>query len=306
MRNASRLCLAAALCVSASAHAEIAFGLTEGSRLIRFDTANVAGRADVAAITGVVAGQSLKAIDFRPADARLYAVSTNTAGTAGQLYTINLATGAATAIGAGFALAGNTGPNNSRVSIDFNPVVNALRVVTGGGQSYRVNANNGSLIAQDGNIVTAGTGATPLISGIAYSNNVGNATSTTLYGYDFNLDNLGTINPPNTGTFNIVGNSGVVTGDAGAGFDISGATGIGYFSVDDLFSPGAGDEFYRVNLATGAFTQIGANEVFSGAFNLLDFSIEVPTPGSLALAVAALGLLASTRRRQPVATMAAA
>ena len=83
MRIATRLCLAAALCVGASAHAEIAFGLTEASRLIRFDTANIAGRADVAAITGVVAGQTLKAIDFRPSDARLYAVSTNTAGTAG-------------------------------------------------------------------------------------------------------------------------------------------------------------------------------------------------------------------------------
>jgi trimeric autotransporter adhesin len=298
MRTVTRLCLAAALCAGASAQAEVAFGLTEGSRLIRFDTANIAGRADVAAITGVVAGQTLKAIDFRPSDARLYAVSTNTAGTAGQLYTINLATGAATAIGAGFALAGNTGANSGLVSIDFNPVANALRVITGGGQSYRVNANN----------VTAGTGATPRISGIAYSNNVGGATSTTLYGYDYDLDNLGSIVPPNTGTFNIIGGSGVTTGGLGvAGFDISGQTGVGYFSADDLFgSPGTGDEFFSVNLVTGAFTRIGGNDIFSGAFKLLDFSIEVPTPGSLALAVAALGLLASTRRRQPVATPALA
>ena len=299
MSIATRLCLAAALCVGASAQAEVAFGLTEGSRLIRFDTANIAGRADVAAVTGVVADQALRAIDFRPSDARLYAVSTNSAGTSGQLYTINLATGAATAIGAGFALNGNA---STRVSIDFNPVVNALRVITGGGQSYRVNANSGALIAQDGNIVSP-AGSTPLISGIAYTNNVAGATSTTLYGFDFLLDNLGTISPPNAGTFNVVGFAGFVNGDAGAGFDISGATGTAYFSVDDFKgSVGIGDEFFSVNLATGLFTQIGADDVFSGAFDLLDFSIEVPTPGSLALAVAALGLLASTtRRRQPAA-----
>lgn len=295
MSIATRLCLAAALCVGASAQAEVAFGLTEGSRLIRFDTVNIAGRADVAAVTGVVAGQTLKAIDFRPSDARLYAVSTNGPGTSGQLYTINLATGAATAIGAGFALNGNA---SSRVSIDFNPVANALRVVTGSGQSYRVNANNGTLIAQDSNI-----SGNPLISGIAYTNNVAGAATTTLYGFDFISDNLGTISPPNAGTFNVVGSAGIVTGSAGAGFDISGATGMAYFSVDDLFgSAGFGDEFFSVNLATGLFTQIGADDVFSGAFDLLDFSIEVPTPGSLALAVAALGLLASTtRRRQPAA-----
>lgn len=300
MRIATRLCLAAALCVGASAHAEIAFGLTEASRLIRFDTANIAGRADVAAITGVVAGQTLKAIDFRPSDARLYAVSTNTAGTAGQLYTINLATGAATAVGAGFALTGNS---STRVSIDFNPVANALRVVTGGGQSYRVNANSGALIAQDTSVA-----GNPLISGIAYTNNVAGATQTTLYAFDFLTDQLGTIGgvngvpSPNGGTFNIVGAAGIVTGDAGAGFDISGATGTAYFSVDDFNgSAGIGDEFFSVNLATGGFTQIGADDVFIGAFNLLDFSIEVPTPGSLALALAGLGLVASTRRRQPVA-----
>jgi hypothetical protein len=297
MRALSRLCLAAALCATTAAHAEVAFGLTEGGRLLRFDTDNLASSAgiqNVAAITGLTAGHTLRGIDFRPSDARLYALSTATNNSSAQLYTINLATGAATPIGAGFTLTGNT---STRISLDFNPVVNALRVVTGSGQNYRVNANNGTLIAQDTNI-----SGNPLISGIAYTNNVAGAATTTLYAYDFLTDNLGTIIPPNNGTFNFVGNSGIFTGDAGSGFDISGATGNAYFSADDLFgSPGAGDEFFRVNLATGAFTQISIDDVFSGALNLLDFSIEVPTPGSLVLALAALGLLAGTHQRRRTA-----
>ncbi len=108
---------------------------------------------------------------------------------------------------------------------------------------------------------------------------------------------------PNTGQFNIVGNSGVVSGDAGAGFDISGATGVAYMSFDDfLGSAGFEAEFFSINLTTGAATQIGADDPFS----LLDFSIApaaappVSAPGSMLLSLAALGGLGvAARRRKP-------
>ena len=309
MRIASRLCLAAALCVGASAHAELVYGLTStgGGRLISFDTSNITAQTNIAAITGVTAGHALRGIDFRPSDGQLYAVSTaNSNATAAQLYTINLTTGVATAVGSGFTLTGNV---SDQISLDFNPVANALRVVTGSAQSYRVNANVGTLIAQDTSIA-----GNPLISGIAYTNNVAGATQTTLYAYNFDTDVVGTIGgangvpSPNGGTFNVVGSSGVVTFGAGvAGFDISGATGDAYFTAD---SPGsAANEFYRMNLSTGVLTQIGPNDAFSGVFDLLDISIaigQVPTPATLALTLAALGLLASTRRRQPAAPLVAA
>ncbi len=175
-------------------------------------------------------------------------------------------------------------------------MANALRVVTGGGQSYRVNANTGALIAQDTSIATP-AGVTPLVSGIAYSNNLVGAASTTLYSYDFLLDNLATIGgingapSPNTGVFNIIGNSGTVSGNAGAGFDISGATGIAYLSFDDFNGSADNEpEFYTMDLSSGFATKIGD----FGTVDLLDFSVQptaVSVPISSSFGLVALGLL---------------
>ena len=297
MRISALLSTIAVLSLSSAAQAETIYGISvpaATTNLVYFDSASPSAITSVGAVSGIVAGHTLRAIDFRPSDARLYAMSSN--GASAQLYTINTNTGAATAVGGIITLTGNT---STRISMDFNPVANALRVVTGSGQSYRVNANNGTLIAQDTSILTP-AGATPLISGVAYSNNVAGAATTTLYGYDFLTDLLGTIGgvngvpSPNTGTFNAIGGSGIVTGDAGLGFDISGATGFGYMSVDDfLGSPGVNAELFRVNLATGVFTKISANDFAS----LLDISVSVPTPATLSLALLGLFAAGAVRRR---------
>ena len=292
------LCLVAPLAVATSAQAELAYGVTDASaqQLVFFDTAAPAALSNVGNITGLASGQVIRATDFRASDGQFYAVTTSTTdATAAQLWTINLGTGAATAIGAGFTLTGNT---STRISIDFNPVPNALRVVTGSAQSYRINAGTGAVIAQDTSIA-----GTPLISGVAYTNNVVGAATTTLYAYNFLTDQLATIGgiggapSPNGGTFNIIGGSGVVTGNAGGGLDISGATGDAFYAGDTTADTDSNSEFFRVNLATGAFTLIGAFNVA-----LIDFSIRtvaaVPAPASLALALAALGLMTLTTARR--------
>ena len=77
--------------------------------------------------SGVVAGHALFSIDFRPATGVLYAISAdNATGATGQLYTVNLTNAVLTPVGSGFSL----GTNNSVVEMDFNPVADAIRVVS--------------------------------------------------------------------------------------------------------------------------------------------------------------------------------
>jgi hypothetical protein len=156
-------------------------------------------------------------------------------------------------VGAGFTLTGST---SSRFSIDFNPVVDRLRVVTGNGQNYRVNPIDGTLVAQDASLFDGADA--PLISGAAYSNNFVGATETTLYAYEYSTDTVGisgslngTPDSPNGGLYTVLGNSGIVTFGAAAGLDISGATGVAYFGADNNDSTTAATELYTVNLSTG-------------------------------------------------------
>lgn len=299
MRTALRLAAIAAITASPAMAADVLYGITTGTspNLVTFTAANPAAVSTVGAISGLNAGHALRAIDFRASSGLLYAVSTNATNAAeAQLYTVDLGTAAATPVGATIAIAGNT---STRVSVDFNPVPNALRVVTGSGQSYRFNANTGVLIAQDTSVLDGA--ATPLISGVAYNNNLPGATQTTLYAYDFLNDNLGTIGgingapSPNGGVFNRIGPSGIVTGDAGAGFDISSETGIAYLSVDDFNgSPGVNAELFTVDLSTGTVTQISPDDFAP----LLDISVVPVVPEPSMLAGGALALSATFLRRR--------
>lgn len=269
-----------------NARAELIYGVTTlGSPLlVSFDSATPGSLTTIGAISGLLAGHTLRGIDFRPSNGLLYALSNSDATrTAAQLYTVDLTTGALTTVGGGLTLTGNT---SSVISLDFNPVADALRVVTSSDQSYRVNANTGALIAQDISISSVVTAV-----GIAYTNNVAGATSTTLYAYDYAADRIGTIGSvggtptsPNTGQYFAVGSSGI-SADQTLGFDISGATGIAYANADIFNSGNPNDNFYTVNLGTGAFSLVGSFGV-----PILDISVRpalaaaaIPEPGTLAL-----------------------
>ena len=307
LRTAAASCLALMSLVAAPAIAEPVYGITSSSvlnfpALVSFDSATPGVMSNPIAISGLVGGQTLRSIDFRPANGQLYALSS--AGASAQLYTVNLATGALTTVGSGFTLTGNT---SAAVTIDFNPVVDRLRVITGDGQNYRVNPITGALMTQDTNLPSPNAAGGVQILGIAYSNNVAGATSTTLYGYDFLNDNLDTIGSlggsptsPNSGQTFVVGSSGLLS-DSEIGLDISGVTGNAYGSVFDFDSNGT-NGFYSVNLTTGLFTLIGFE-----ALALRDFSVRtaaiaaVPEPDSLAMTGLGLAALAFTLRRRRAA-----
>ncbi len=299
----------ALVALAGTARSELAYGITgaaAGENLIRFDTASPGAFATVGALTGVVQGQAIRGIDFRPATGQLYAVSVGTAPgntAAAQLYTVDLATGALTPVGAGFSIAGN---NSGRVSLDFNPVVDLLRVVSGTAQNVRVNPNTGAIAAVDGDLAydagdpNAADGV--ILAGIAYSDNNAGATSTTLYGWNYANDGLVTVGSvggspisPNAGTVFTAAPlpAGFLTFSGGIGMDISGATGIAYLQHDDP-NTGTIEMLDMLNLSTGMLTNLG---VFGA--DVLDISIvPVPAPSTLGVAgLMGLGLMRRNRRR---------
>ena len=132
-------------------------------------------------ITGLFAGDSVVAIDRRPATREIYALGVS--GAFARLYTINPVTGAATLVGGpGVALPQSVGVVGAETAFgfDFNPTVDRIRVVANNRDNFRLNPNTGGIAGTD----TALNPGTPVVVAAAYTNNISGATTTTLYGID--------------------------------------------------------------------------------------------------------------------------
>ena len=64
---------------------------------------------------------------------------------------------------------------------DFNPTVDRIRVVTSNGENFRPNPETGAVAATDMNINRV---KNAMVTGVAYTNNVTGAATTTLYDID--------------------------------------------------------------------------------------------------------------------------
>lgn len=287
------------------------YAVTASNQLVGFDQNSPGQVSSSVPVTGLASGEVLLGIDFRPATGQLYAL-----GSASQVYTVDPASGTATAVGGPFAPA----LEGTAFGFDFNPTVDRIRVVSDTGQNLRLNPDTGAVgtdpatgaATVDGRLAYASddpnAGAQPGVVGAAYTNNVAGAASTVLYDIDANLGTLVTQDPPNDGVLNTVGSLGFGTGYL-VGFDIAASDGR---ALAALQPNGASSRLYAVDLSSGAATDlgaIGAGEAITGL--AIPSAAGLPSTGGVPLATAsavlaggaalasaslALGLLSSRRR----------
>ncbi len=203
------------------------YALANGLQLDEFNSSKCTGQSSSAdnsvTITGLQSGETILAIDFRPANGILYGL-----GSTSRLYVINPMTGVARMIGVGPFTPLLSG---SIAGFDFNPVVDRIRVVTSTGQNLRINPETGTVAATD-MAINGAAGAQ--ISAVAYLNNRSGATSTVLYDIDPINDKLYRQDPPNNGTLVEIGPLTLdVQGEGG--FDISpNEDGIAVFKINNV------------------------------------------------------------------------
>ena len=266
--------------------------VNNGTDLRRFTTA-APGMTVTAAINpaGIVAGDQLKAIDFRPQTGQLYALGHNSVANTVQVYLVdpwaNAAgtTASVTAIGPPVALT-DAGP--SAFGFDFNPTVDRIRVVTNVGENFRLNPNNGTLAGTDTDINPAGS----VVTGAAYTNNFGQPLiggTTTMYTIDATNDRLaiqaGGSGSPNNGTqteLHPITLGGSPLDFSGInGFDIPSSVRTGALSTPAtgkayaaLFVGGL-EKLYAIELSDGTATDLG--NIGNGLADMVGLTVgEVP------------------------------
>ncbi len=258
-----------------AAPAPVVLGLTDAGRIVAFRPATPNVLTLDVGLAGLNANETLVGFDFRPRDNLLYGITS-----AARIVTIDAATGVTTVKATLAADPADTsqpyaGLVGTMFAVDFNPAADRLRVISDRGQSLRINVDTGATTT-DGTINRAG--ATPVVTAAAYTNSIPNAASTQLFDIDIDSDNLALQNPPNDGTLANVGPLGVAVAGAAA-FDIGGgANGIALAALRT--AAGGPSSLYRIDLATGAATLVGAaatpaNSVVGAGLGLRDIAISL-------------------------------
>ena len=295
MKSTSLLFATVAILTAASsqrADAERLFGLTTQNWVTVFDSATPGDTIGGGAVTGLQTNDVLVAMDYQPATGNVLLL-----GSQSNVYQLNSTNGADFSA----TLLNTLDPTlvGTSMAFDFNPAfmsgafariisdTNDNRVIGGADGMYLPPVEKTDVFYAAGD---ANEGADPNIAGIAYDSNIAGATSTQQYGIDASLSILTTV-ANNAGTLETVGGLGIagsITNELG--FDISGATGTAYASIQT----GPNSQLYTVDLGTGSASIVG--QIGSGDLIRDITTVPVPEPSSFVMLV--LGGLALLRHRR--------
>lgn len=260
------------------------YAITKSGQLEFFDSQKPHDIIHSVTITGLQQNESILDIDFRPANLKLYGL-----GSTSRLYVINPETGAATQVGTGHFEPLLSG---SFFGLDFDPVADRVRVVSDANQNLLLHPETGAVTAvyeltafAPGDV---NAGKVSQVTGLAYTNNVAGASTTSLYGFDYRQSGLLVkIDPPNSGKVKTLSRvrgfeTSDAVGDQFAGFDIS-DKGLAYLTLSFIdMDVGERRGFYSIDLATATATDlgfIGTGEFIRGiAINPTGLPTPAPTP----------------------------
>jgi hypothetical protein len=250
------------------------WGLTSAGQLVSFSLQDPATISPALAVTGLQSGESVVAIDVRPADGQLYGLTS-----AGRLVPIDTATGAA---GAGITLAANpadaaapiyTALDGTRFGMDFHAFDDLLRIHSNTGQSLRVVTATG-LVSQDTNLQPPAGLGPPQVIGTAYNNSYVGGASTVSFAIDA-ANNRVVRHSSVGGTLELIGaGEDIVAGGIQAEGDMDIAGGENGLVLAALLPTGATQSvLYRIAPATGEGTSLGA--IGPAGTILTDFAIQL-------------------------------
>lgn len=219
------------------------FALTASGSLLKMNANDSSAVASSVNITNLMPGETLRAIDFRPATGQLYGISSQS-----RLYVINQLTGAARAVNANPL---STTLNDAAAGFDFNPTVDRIRLVSASGQNLRANPETGALVATDGNI----SNPQAMLGATAYTGNTAGSTTTTMYVIDFTTKTLYKQDPPNDGIITAVGSLDLAdTFAVEGGFDITPNTNLALATA----KTGNTSKLLQIDLQTGKAVDLGS------------------------------------------------
>jgi len=219
-------------------------GVTQYNRVVSFNHGAPGTFETSVAISGLAAGESVVAVDYRPSDGKLYAL-----GSAGAIYLLDWRTGKLSAH-AQLSGSGSSALDGNVFDIDFTADGSSLHVVSDAGQHLAVNPETGAVT-----VLPAFDAANKIVAA-AYTTTANGAFANTLYLLN-NVKGIEIESLPGNADKPV--SVGTLTGSFGrySGFDILGneASGVAYaaLSIPDSTQ----SKLYAIQLGAGAGKSYG-------------------------------------------------